>query len=620
MSKIGSLAAKRAWHSFPLAIVVGLFAGAGAVMLLAAHAATSSVTPALAGIQADCSVDVTSAINAALQAQPDGSAITFPMGGCYRIDQTIQLTDRNNLTIDGNGSTFEQVTVPAAYAGIPQWRLTGGSNITLANMTVQGVNTTPSYNDKHEWDHNIDILGTQTAVVDSVHGKDAGGDFVEIAPDRRKMTNSDGTGAVIPKDITIKNSDATVTGRNAISCTGCDTVSVTNNKFSEIGYQGIDVEIEASKWYGRNISVTNNTWGSVQLSDFSASGAGLDTTDLTFANNTATASVKTCQPSVYLDSGTPHSTVTITGNTLLAIGTGISVSRATGVTIQDNTATITNGGCGVYRAMYASNVTNGTVSGNDFSSSDSTIALANIAQPITNVIVCGNRMPGSSLFDKPTVCSSGSTSPPPPAPVPAPNPPTGTAPSSSTTSTPAPSSVTVQAPDGKTVVVAQTGSGITQGQLVTLDPTNVTNSQKAQLITRVVYYDNKKLVQTVTKPPYALNTKLLAPGEHQITERTYYKDGTTSERTQAITIRLAAAAKVQSHSKISLLIGLALAILAAIAAGVLVFRRLRRQYVAPAVQPEASTSPLGMYPTIITPDQTVQDRHDDQQPPSQLPR
>lgn len=190
------LAHSQALRLFRLFSFLVIFGAIGTTVLFGVRAQTP---PSLEGIAADCSVDVTAQINAYIKGQVDGATITFPSNGCYRIDASIQIIDRRGIAINGNGSTFKQVAVPAAKAGVPQWRILGGSDITLSNMTVQGVNTRASFDGNHEWDHNFAIIGTQGVVLDTVHGKNAGGDFVDIEPDRRKLTNSDGTGSVIPK-------------------------------------------------------------------------------------------------------------------------------------------------------------------------------------------------------------------------------------------------------------------------------------------------------------------------------------------------------------------------------------------------------------------------------------
>lgn len=86
------------------------------------------------------------------------------------------------------------------------------------------------------------------------------------------------------------------------------------------------------------------------------------------------------------------------------------------------------------------------------------------------------------------------------------------------------------------VVNAQVDDTVVQGELVSLDPSNILDAQKIQRILRVEYYDGERLLQTVAAPPYALATKTLKPGAYTLTERVYYQDGSQSERTQNVTI------------------------------------------------------------------------------------
>lgn len=70
--------------------------------------------------------------------------------------------------------------------------------------------------------------------------------------------------------------------------------------------------------------------------------------------------------------------------------------------------------------------------------------------------------------------------------------------------------------------------------LASLDISNVVDATKEQAIVAVEYYDGEKLIQKVTSPPFALNTKLLKNGSYTITERTYYIDGTQGEVTKVL--------------------------------------------------------------------------------------
>lgn len=96
--------------------------------------------------------DATAALNGFLSSVPDGSTVEFPTHGCYDQSSTIRVVDRHNLTIHGNGASFSKrsPSVPCESStnpGAPQWRLQGGSNVTMDNMVINGVylpNTAPN--------------------------------------------------------------------------------------------------------------------------------------------------------------------------------------------------------------------------------------------------------------------------------------------------------------------------------------------------------------------------------------------------------------------------------------------------------------------------------------------
>ena len=70
-------------------------------------AGTHDVPVAIAG---DCSRDVTGAIQAWIGSVGDGSVLRFAPNACYRIDGTLRLDGRNNLTLEGNNATFKAGT------------------------------------------------------------------------------------------------------------------------------------------------------------------------------------------------------------------------------------------------------------------------------------------------------------------------------------------------------------------------------------------------------------------------------------------------------------------------------------------------------------------------------
>lgn len=93
---------------------------------------------------------------------------------------------------------------------------------------------------------------------------------------------------------------------------------------------------------------------------------------------------------------------------------------------------------------------------------------------------------------------------------------------------------TIKASNGQPVsnsAVATTVSG-----LVTLDPSNITNSNKERSIIKVEYYEADAFIQADTVAPFALDSAKLANGSHTITERTYFNDGSKSEVIRVLNI------------------------------------------------------------------------------------
>ncbi|MGH2705961.1 MAG: hypothetical protein ACRDJ4_12985, partial [Actinomycetota bacterium] len=77
--------------------------------------------PSIAG---NCSRDVTADLLSWISSVPNGSVLSFARGACYRIDGSLKLLDRRDLTFEGNGATFEAVS--EADYGRRHWWLYGG--------------------------------------------------------------------------------------------------------------------------------------------------------------------------------------------------------------------------------------------------------------------------------------------------------------------------------------------------------------------------------------------------------------------------------------------------------------------------------------------------------------
>jgi len=315
---------------------------------------TPTVGPALytvpASIPHDCSVTVEGQLMNFFATVPDGSTIQFQPGGCYGQDGTITLADRNNLDIDGNGSTFEALTTGAPNRA--NWRIEGGSNIKLEHMTVWGADpiastTGAAYNTTYEWQHGFAFDGTQGGILNRVSVHHVYGDFVEAEPDPR-------LGAVASppaRNILVQDSTFDGAGRMGVGLTDVDGFVLQRSSLGNVTWDSVDLELDIDQEHGSNIQILGNTFGPMRFDLFSNDGAGSSAVgNVTISGNSEQALSPTCAAPVEVTapSGVYRSGYTVQNNTFYAYGDGTSFIRAQNVAVSGNTIHFTNGGCGSF--------------------------------------------------------------------------------------------------------------------------------------------------------------------------------------------------------------------------------------------------------------------------------
>ena len=127
----------------------------------------TTFTPPLS-ISDTCSTDVTGALNSWFAGLPKGATVNLPSGACYLVSNSssalLTIQDKEWLTINGNGTTFEQRTYDDA--GDPQSPvLTIGDNValTINNVTLRGPSSNGGWNEEG----NAGILMWQNFAVTS---------------------------------------------------------------------------------------------------------------------------------------------------------------------------------------------------------------------------------------------------------------------------------------------------------------------------------------------------------------------------------------------------------------------------------------------------------------------
>jgi hypothetical protein len=195
--------------------------------------------------------DVTDALLAFFRRVPDGSRVLFPARSRYRIDGTVELDGRSRLLVDGGGSEFFATT-----AGDPNrahWRLVGGSDLELRNLSIRGANgdggTPAAYRPDRQWQHGVDLRGVRRVLLDRVTVTDLYGDcvYVGAAP----------TGGW-SEDVRVRAARCARNGRQGLAVTAGRRVALQGGSFAQISLMTVDLEPNGPSGGAADIRVSGN--------------------------------------------------------------------------------------------------------------------------------------------------------------------------------------------------------------------------------------------------------------------------------------------------------------------------------------------------------------------------
>jgi IPT/TIG domain-containing protein len=344
-----------------------------------AGAETTFTAPPMAR---DCSADVTQAITSWIASVPDNSVLDFDSGACYRIEGTIEVTNRNGLVFDGNGSTFRATTTNApSYRA--QWRLTRGSGLVLRDMILRGADPTPgTLDDALQHQHGVDLRGTAGVELDRVRISDTYGDCVYVG----QPWNTVNTWT---SNVHMHDSSCTGAGRNGVAVVAGRDVRIETSSFARVGLNTFGLEPNGAGFGARNVTITRNQVGAVAYSVLAAlSDSPIE--NVTFSQNTLVG--KAMVIAALPPSGRRYVDFEIVGN---VSDTGHNAPGST--------------------AMQFVRIDGLTVTGNTAPLSGQNMALVSVAESCA-VSISGNSYPGGVTESRVTPYSACAAPPPVAAP------------------------------------------------------------------------------------------------------------------------------------------------------------------------------------------------------------
>jgi hypothetical protein len=255
-------------------LLVALFLGACTNGPNGAELTPSSVPPTCSQTAPlPSGTDQTSAIQAALDATPDGGTLCFPRSGAmYDFEGTLQITGRHDLTIAGGSNTLQASSLvgdsdPTSPACCVRRHvdIRESSNIMISAIFVKGANTSCSYDGRYEFEAGFSIGGSTNVVLNEDRVTAVGGDGVQL-----------GKGTVPNSQITVSNSAFNCIGRQGASIgDSASDVTFTNNTYDQVGRSVFDVEMVSQSSLAERITFSGNHVGAFTNALVSAQGGGI---------------------------------------------------------------------------------------------------------------------------------------------------------------------------------------------------------------------------------------------------------------------------------------------------------------------------------------------------------
>ena len=213
--------------------------------------------------------DVSAGMARFLAGVPDGSTIELRAGGRYRMEQTLVIARRRDLTIRGNGATFVATTRGDMMRA--SVRIADSAGITIRDLKVVGANPKAGAKDRTyrpEWggQHGFDVNSSKGVSLLGVTVTDTYGDFVYLGQ-RDGGAHTDG--------VLIQGSTFARSGRQGITFTAARNVVVETSTITEPKRSMFDFEpgLDAGKSVD-HVTIRNNRASKGPLLFVAAEGHG----------------------------------------------------------------------------------------------------------------------------------------------------------------------------------------------------------------------------------------------------------------------------------------------------------------------------------------------------------
>lgn len=288
------------------------------------------------------------AINAAVSRCPDGSVVMFPARATLHHEDSIEVANRRDLTIDGNGSTFVN-TAPNSEKAQPSWKIFKGRNVTLRNMTVVGGFKLEGPRDlgkvaqiaSNQFNAGFVVYGGDGVNITDVRVRDVFGDFVTTISSGVIDGSGPGDGEP-PRNVRILRLDGTRAARQCIGIAAGIRLWLEDSILRDCWYAGVDAEIDVAGVPLHDVHILRNTIDGVSLPAITVPAPGRtgDVNGIEIRGNRVVSPPDQCWPAVVImywhDTGATMANVVTEDNFLMTPMSGVHYRDVSSGSIRNN--------------------------------------------------------------------------------------------------------------------------------------------------------------------------------------------------------------------------------------------------------------------------------------------
>lgn len=217
---------------------------------------------AVDGLDLTGASDASAALQAIIDASPDGSHIVLPHGARLRLDVGLVVDGRRDIILDGNDATLVTDGCGRESSLISVGLLEPSTDITIQGIQMEGGNdragTPDAFDGDCQFQAGIALYGASRVEIHDIEMSGMRGDCLYVGIARSGTWTT---------DVTYRDSSCIANGRQAVSVVAGERISTQRVSMDQLAMHALDIEPNDGSGGARDVLFLDNEIGTYGHSD-----------------------------------------------------------------------------------------------------------------------------------------------------------------------------------------------------------------------------------------------------------------------------------------------------------------------------------------------------------------